>query len=267
MLQFKKLKINSMKNKINDFETSAFYDQFWHRNVPNYEETKNYMFNTITGRSYSKSLDAGCGHGICSVILSDISISVDAVDISPKCIETAKVQSQKFNRSNIIYHNQDLQVLDLQGKKFDLIWCWGVAMMAPKPLDIIDNLVESMENNSELYIGLYLKTWLSPIHELIRKLCVNYMNTPRRKKFVLDFFTLATKIVFALKFKKVNLRDDNISIQTQVEDWYYPPYKTFYSIDFIIEYLEKKGLIAKCIQDRVGRLKSATIFVIKAEKK
>jgi len=256
------------ENKTFDKKTSQFYDQFWFRNVPKYDQTKSYMIETIGNKRYVNSLDAGCGHGICSVVLSEFSENVVAVDISPKCIETAKNQSQSFDKKNIEFYNQDLQFLNLQNKKFDLVWCWGVAMMAPKPLLVIDNLVNSLDENGELYLGLYLKTWLSPIHEFVRKFCVNFMDTPKRKKIVLNFFAFLTIFYSKLKGNKtVNLRDDNISIQTQVEDWFYPPYKTFYSINFITNYLNQKGLHATCIQDRVGRVKSATIFVIKAVRK
>ncbi|MHA2013512.1 MAG: hypothetical protein ACTSWG_14175 [Candidatus Helarchaeota archaeon] len=70
-----------------------------------------------------------------------------------------------------------------------------------------------------------------------------------------------------IKGQEINRRADNVSIQAQVDDWYYPPYKTFYSIQEILNLFEKNGFEAEAIQDRLGRMKSATIFVVRGVKK
>jgi hypothetical protein len=93
------------------------------------------------------------------------------------------------------------------------------------------------------------------------------MATPRRKKWVLDGFAALTRAVVALRGSEINARADNISIQTQVDDWFYAPYKTFYSVEDAVRLFERNGFDAQCIQDRVGRMRSATIFVIKGVKR
>ena len=40
-----------------------------------------------------------------------------------------------------------------------------------------------------VYLGLYLKTWLSPVHEGVRHFCRAYMDTPARRNLVGGFFT------------------------------------------------------------------------------
>jgi 2-polyprenyl-6-hydroxyphenyl methylase / 3-demethylubiquinone-9 3-methyltransferase len=245
---------------------SKFYDEFWPKNVPHYEETKKYMMGTLTGRSYQRALDAGCGHGLCSVVLSEVSREVVAVDISPACIETARRQASRFQRTNIKHSVADLQELDSPNGAFDLVWCWGVAMMAPDPMKVMQHLFRVTSTGGELYLSLYLKTWLSPVHELVRHFCRACMNTPRRKRWVLDGFAALTKFIVSFQGKPINVRADNVSIQVQVDDWYYPPYKTFYSIDEILRLLKKNGFEAECIQEQVGRIRSATIFVIRAVK-
>lgn len=249
-----------------DHSTRKFYDEFWPKNVPHYEQTKKYMLGTLTKRSYGDTLDAGCGHGICSVVLSEIAQSVTAIDLSPACIETARQQAEKFDRRNMSFGVQDLQHLDLPDSQFDLVWCWGVAMMAPDPMAVIHNLMRVTRPGGEIYLSLYLKTWLSPAHQAVRHFCRAFMNTPRRKRTVLDGFAWLTRAIVKLRGKEINIRADNVSIQAQVDDWYYPPYKTFYSIEEIIQLFERHGFAAECIQDRIGRIKSATIFVIRAVK-
>lgn len=249
-----------------DTETKCFYDEFWPKNVQYYDETKKYMLRTISEKEVEKSLDAGCGPGVCTVILSEISKKVTAVDISPASLETAKQVANKFNRSNIEFINADLQFFS-PAEKYDFVWCWGVAMMAPDPMKVIHNIMDATKPGGVLYLGLYLKTWLSPIHQLARHFCRKFMNTPRRKQFVLDFFAWLTKAICKIKGKELNLRADNVSIQAQADDWFYPPYKTFYSIKEIVSLLNSNGFDAECIQDQVGRFKSTTIFVVRAVKK
>ena len=247
--------------------TEDFYDDFWPKNIPHYEETKKYMLETLTGRSYLHALDAGCGHGICSVVLSEYAKQVFAVDVSQQCVNTAKRQAKAFQRTNIEFSVQDLQDLKAPDAQFDLVWCWGVAMMAPDPMKVMHNLFRVTRPGGELYLGLYLKTWLSPVHQWVRYFCRTFMNTPTRKKWVLDGFAWLSKALVKLQGQEINLRADNISIKAQVDDWYYPPYKTFYSIREIIDLFHNNGFEAQCIQDRLGRMRSATIFVVKGIKK
>lgn len=250
-----------------DNRTAEFYNEFWPKNVPHYDETKKYMLATISGRSYQHALDAGCGHGICSVILAEMANRVKAVDISRECLNTAAGQAAKFGRSNIEFSLQDLQELQGPDGEFDLVWCWGVAMMAPDPLKVMQNLFRVTRPGGEIYLGLYLKTWLSPVHQGVRLFCRRFMNTPTRKKWVLDGFAALTRLLTALRGRETNARADNVSIQAQVDDWYYPPHKTFYSIGEILALFEANGFTAECIQDQVGRMRSATIFVIRGIRK
>ena len=246
-----------------DVHTQRFYDEYWPKNVPYYEHTKEYMLRTITEKNVGSALDAGSGHGVCSVVLSEISSKVTAVDISPSCVRTAQEIAKKYKRSNISFVNEDLQQLSLSSDQFDLVWCWGVAMMAPDPMKVISNLVRVCKPGGVIYLGLYRKTWLSPVHQLIRHFCRRFMDTPRRKEMILDLFAWLTTVASTLKGRVINLRTDNVSIQAQVDDWYYPPYKTFYGIKEIISVLSGMGVTTSCIQEQVGRIKSATIFVVR----
>lgn len=250
-----------------DDKTRAFYDQFWPRNVPYYEETKKYMLMTIRERHVGRSLDAGCGHGVCSVVLSEFSDEVTAVDLSAACIETAKTMAEKFGRRNISFSQQDLQQLDIADPSFDLVWCWGVAMMAPQPERVFNHIFRAVKPGGVIYLGVYLKTWLSPIHQALRHIFRTFFATGRRKQWVLDFFAGLTRLAVRMKGQEINLRPDNISIQVQVEDWFYPPFKTFYSPGEIIDRMKQHGIDGQVIQAQAGRMKSATIFVVRGIKR
>lgn len=249
-----------------DIATKQFYDEFWPKYVPIYEETKKYMLETLRERSARRALDAGCGHGVCSVVLSEIADEVTAVDLSTDSLDTARGQAARFGRTNIAFHHQDLQTLDPSFRDFDLVWCWGVAMMAPDPMKVMRNLMRATAPGGVVYLGLYLKTWQSPIHQAVRHLCRTFLNGPRRRKLVCDFFAGLTRLICRIRGEEINRRADNVSIQAQVEDWYYPPYKTFYSIAEILALFRANGFDADCVQDRLGRIRSATIFVVRAVK-
>jgi 2-polyprenyl-6-hydroxyphenyl methylase/3-demethylubiquinone-9 3-methyltransferase len=240
-----------------------YYDKFWPENVQNYSETRKYVFRTISGRAYEHALDAGCGPGICSVALAGLAGKVTAIDISPRSIETARKQALALGHQEIDFSVGDLQEWPGPSNHFDLVWCWGVATDAKDPNRVISTLFRVTRVGGELYLGVYLKTWLSPVHQLVRWLCQSLMSTPRRKQFVLNGFAGLTKVLVGMRGKEINERADNISIQTQVDDWYYAPHKTFYSIAEMLRLFRENGFDAECIQDRVGRFRSATIFVIK----
>lgn len=249
-----------------DLETAQFYDGYWPRNVPISGETRKYVLATVSERNVGHALDAGCGHGLCSVALSEIADRVTAVDLSNDSLETAREEARKHKRTNIQFVHEDLQDLSLPDEAFDLVWCWGVAMMAPDPMKVIGNLVRVTRPGGSLYLGVYQKTWLSPVHQAVRHFCRTFMNGPRRRRLVCDFFTALTRVICFVRGEEINLRSDNPTIQAQVEDWYYPPYKTFFSIDEIVTLLTRNGFEANCIQDRLARMKSATIFVTKGVK-
>ncbi len=251
-----------------DLETKQFYDQYWPRHVPIFEETRKYMLDTISERDLDHALDAGCGHGLCSVVLSEIAERVTAVDVSSDSLDTAREEIRKHSAGDRIeLLHQDLQFLDLPEESCDLVWCWGVAMMAPDPLKVIGHLARVTRPGGVLYLGVYLKTWLSPVHQASRHFCRTFLDGPRRKWLVREVFAALTRLICVLRGQEINVRSDNPTIQAQVEDWFYPPYKTFFSIDEIVAILARHGFEAECIQDRLGRLKSATIFVTRGVKK
>lgn len=249
-----------------DLETKRFYDRYWPRNVPIYEETRRYVLDTVSERNVEHALDAGCGPGLCSVALSEIAGRVTAVDVSTDSLDTAREQARKHSRDNIEFLHEDLQSLSLPDEAYDLVWCWGVAMMAPDPMRVMRHLMRVTRPGGVLYLGLYLRTWLSPVHQGVRHFCRAFLDGPRRRRFVGHFFAGLTRVVCFVRGEEINVRSDNATIQAQVEDWFYPPYKTFYSIKEIVELLERNGFEASCIQDRLARMKSATNFVVKGLK-
>jgi len=148
-----------------------FYDEFWPEHVQNFLESKKYALQAVSGRSNDCALDAGCGPGICSVAFSEIAKTVTTIDISPMSIETARKQALVLGHPDIQFSVGDLQELSAPSNKVDLVWCSSVAMMAQEPLKGMHHLFRVTRPGGELYLGHYLKTWLSPVYQLIRHFC------------------------------------------------------------------------------------------------
>jgi len=250
-----------------DLKTKEFYDEYWPKNVPIYEETEKYVLDTVSERNIGRVFDAGCGHGLCSIVFSKVAEHVTATDLSSDSLDTAQEQARRHNCNNITFIHEDLQACSQPDDSFDLVWCWGVAMMAPDPIKVLEHLMRVTKPGGVIYLGVYLKTWLSPIHQGVRHFCRIFMNGPRRRRIVCNFFATLTHLICYVRGEEINIRSDNLTIQAQVEDWYYAPYKTFYTVEQIAGQFSRNGFAATCIQQQLGRMRSATIFVTKGIKK
>ena len=69
-------------------------------------------------------LDAGCGHGLGSVMLAKFCRSVTAVDIDPELIEDCR--SKYAGVKNLHFETADLKRLSLLSRKYDAIVCMDV---------------------------------------------------------------------------------------------------------------------------------------------
>jgi 2-polyprenyl-3-methyl-5-hydroxy-6-metoxy-1,4-benzoquinol methylase len=75
-------------------------------------------------------LDAGCGHGLGSVMLAKFCRSVTAVDIDPELIEDCQVKYAGVK--NLHFETADLKRLDSLGRKYDAIVCMDVIEHFPQ---------------------------------------------------------------------------------------------------------------------------------------
>lgn len=77
--------------------------------------------------SGKRCLDAGCGYGRGSLfMLQNGATSVDAVDVSPTNVETAKKNLTAFGFENVNFHLTSIESLPFEDETFDVVWCYGV---------------------------------------------------------------------------------------------------------------------------------------------
>ena len=128
--------------------------------VINSEIHPNYIRSNQTKSTNEKLniLIAGCGTGIQILEASRYSnCEVTAIDLSKTSISYAKRKIEEYGMSNINFIEMDLLELTHLNKKFDLIECSGVLHHMQNPEKGLANLIESLETNGFLKLGLYSK--------------------------------------------------------------------------------------------------------------
>lgn len=253
---------NPHKNKTSKVE--EFYNDYWPKNVPDYRKTIEHIHSLIPNKHYNNALDGGCGTGVCSVALSMKAENITGVDISEGSLNTAKELADKLGINNIEFKKADLLKLPFEDQTFDLILSWGVIHHTVDPLRALDELNRSLKPNGVIVLAIYLKTKLTFMHEAFRKTC---LKSPKflRKPFIKS---VTWFVLFMQLLGKTNqTRDDNILIESQVEDWFFVPEKHFYSIEEMKNEFSNRGLVPEILVEQTARFKSSSCFIIRGIKK
>ena len=103
-------------------------------------------------------LIAGCGTGIQVLEAARYSnCEITAIDLSNSSISYAKRKVDEYEIKNINFVEMDLLNLNQLNKKFDLIECSGVLHHMKDPAKGLSTLIDSLESNGFLKLGLYSK--------------------------------------------------------------------------------------------------------------
>ncbi len=111
-------------------------------------------------------LIAGCGTGIQIIEASRYSnCEITAIDLSNSSISYAKRKVDEYGMKNVNFIEMDLLELKQLNKKFDLIECTGVLHHMKDPEEGLSNIVDSLESNGFLKLGLYSSLARHEIHK------------------------------------------------------------------------------------------------------
>lgn len=243
--------------------TQAFYDSYWPDNVPNYERTREHVFSLLPDVPIDYALDAGAGTGVCTLALAERSCAAIGVDLSGGSLRTARELAAKAGRTNATFSQGDLLQLPFDDNTFDLVYSWGVVDHVVAPRQALKELVRVLCPGGYLIVAVYLRTWLTPLHELSRYICLHAPFFPRRWfiRAIGDFVRFLEK-----RRTMVNVRDDNINVEAQAEDWFFAPVKHFFSIDEMRQIYSDLGLSFEVLVERTGRFRSSSDFIVRGQK-
>ena len=244
-------------------QTQTFYDSYWPNNVPNYERTREHVFSLLPDVPMRCVLDAGAGTGVCTLALAERVQTAIGIDLSGGSLRTAGQLAAQTGRANAVFAQGDLQHLPFDDKTFDLVYSWGVVDHTVVPQQTMAELARVLRPKGYLIVAVYLKTWLTPLHELSRHICLRTPFFPRRV-----FIRGIGEFVRFLERRRpmINVRDDNIHVEAQAEDWFFAPVKHFFSIDEMRQIYTSLGLTFEVLVERTGRFKSSSDFIARGQR-
>jgi 2-polyprenyl-6-hydroxyphenyl methylase/3-demethylubiquinone-9 3-methyltransferase len=246
-------------------QVNDFYDSFWPANLPSRDdlgETKRHLCRIIPRTGWEMVLDAGCGLGVCSVALSDMSAKVVGLDISQASLREAVKLMQITSKNNIEFVRGSLMDIPCADEAFDLILCWGVLMYVPSVERVFSELARTLRQGGTIVVAVHRKTTLTPLHDAIRRLCSRVPASA--KGLIIKAMALPIKIAAAILWKRA-ARDD-LSIEAKIDDFYFVPFKRFFSIAEVQRLFEHHGLSTETLYEYTGRFKSSSSFIMRGTK-
>lgn len=243
--------------------TGTFYDTYWPLNVPDPRRTAEHVAEIVPAGRYKRALDGGCGTGVCSLALSQMSDRVVGLDISSGSLNTARQLALSVGATNIEFKEGSLLRIPFPDDSFDLAFSWGVIHHTVNPMRALDELVRVLEPGGTLVLAVYLKTALTPLHETIRKVCLKTPLSWRRR--ILSAFTGFVGVAEHFGHKPRS-RNDNPTIASLVEDWYFVPEKHFFTIGEMRSLFRERGLTFQVVDGHTGRFRSTSNFIVRGVK-
>ena len=185
------------------------------------------------------------------------------IDISGNSLRTARKLATRLGRSNVCFSQGDLHRLPFDDNTFDVVHSWGVVDHTLVPRQVMAELARVLRPGGYLIVAVYLKTWLTPVHELSRYVCLRTPFFPRRAfvRGISEFVRLLER-----RRSMINVRDDNINVEAQAEDWFFAPVKYFFSVEDMRQTYTSLGLSFEVLVERTGRFKSSSDFIVRGQK-
>ncbi|MCX7921125.1 MAG: class I SAM-dependent methyltransferase [Clostridia bacterium] len=122
-------------------EISRYYDYIF----PIGEQQLNFIKQSV-GTPPKTVLDVACGSGGYSVELSKGGYNVKATDVDEKMVEMAREKAGKQNLDMHVFRSDMRELQDMDGDKFDCIFCIGNSIVHLGSLEDIYRALERMYN-------------------------------------------------------------------------------------------------------------------------
>jgi ubiquinone/menaquinone biosynthesis C-methylase UbiE len=246
-------------------DTRSFYDQFWPQHIPNYSKTKEHVLRLLPEGRHGVALDGGCGTGVCSAALSAVAQRVVSLDISEDSLRVGEKIIQELSLDNVNFVEGSLVAIPFFDGTFDLVFSWGAIHHTSHPVQALDELCRVLKTKGVLILAVYLKTHLTWLHEVVRKMCLCAKGFPGFKRIFIK--TIVGCITLHDKVYALDIARDDVSVESLVEDWFFVPEKHFFTIDQMRGLFEQRNLDFELLHKKIGRFKSSTNFIVRGTKR
>lgn len=147
-------------------------------------------------------LDAGCGNGRLSFILTKFGAEVIAIDISSSVENAFKA----YKHNKLHYVQGDLMQIPFDNSSFDYVWCVGVLHHTPDPKKSFDSVALLVKKGGKLYVWVctFPDTLKINLVYKFRRILVKYPILIQKIFGV--FYVLVTSFADSLKGKSFSKR-------------------------------------------------------------
>lgn len=180
------------------------------------ESEKKIFEKIISDYNIKRCLDAGCGAGIHSIILSKLGVDVVGIDISQAMIEKARELAQTFNSSAKFDVLDFSQIKERYKEEFDLVLCIGntlVHLLSEKDLLIaLRNFYNALKKDGILIVQILNYDKIMGNEERI----INVRETPA--KIFVRFYDFEPTIIGSPSLRVFEIRKDFLKFNVLVVD-------------------------------------------------
>jgi SAM-dependent methyltransferase len=113
---------------------------------------------------YDRVLDAACGYGQWTIVLSEHNTWVSGLDMNPGGLEIARRAFHLAGRKNIALHRGDLHALPYRDASFDAVFCYGALMFTREDV-AVSEIVRVLKPGGRLYISSDGPAW--PLYRIM----------------------------------------------------------------------------------------------------
>ncbi len=202
--------------------TSEFYDELSEDYADmigfseRVEAEKKIFEKIVSGYNIKRCLDAGCGVGIYSIILSELGVDVVGIDISQAMIEKARELAKTFNSSAKFDVIDFSKIKERYREEFDLVLCIGntlVHLLSEKDLLIsLRNFYNALKKDGILIVQILNYDRIIENEERI----INVRETPA--KIFVRFYDFEPTIIGSPSLRVFEIRKDFLKFNVLVVD-------------------------------------------------
>jgi ubiquinone/menaquinone biosynthesis C-methylase UbiE len=241
----------------------SFYDEVWTRYLQDQEAAERHLREIlppelVQGRD---ALDGGCGGGAFARALARSGArSVTGLDISLGSLGTARTVNASENLAHVCGSMEQLPFRDAQ---FGIVWAWGSVEHTVHPWIVLAELDRALAPGGRLMVALYKKTWLAPLHGVVRAALAAL---PQRTHAPLSRALAFVLAPFVRLFKRQEKMRTGEGLAGLVHDWFFVPLRHHFDPAEVRAWFTARGYAEELFIPTTARFESSSHFILRMRK-